>query len=92
MNTKIYLVIAYRWGDFESHSYPVGTSLDFEVAKKLANDEHDWRGGKYEAVVYESENITEIDLQREHSYSNVKEVYRSGKTIQFVEVDKGTIL
>jgi hypothetical protein len=43
----VYIVIAYRFGDTERHSYTVACTTDFEEAKKIADQEEEYRGGKY---------------------------------------------
>ena len=55
MNHTVYTVHAYRWGDFESHSYIVGVYSEPEVALMAAATEEEWRGGKYECEVLEWE-------------------------------------
>ena len=44
---NVYTVIAYRWGDREKHSYPVGVYSSESVARVAADAEGEWRGGKY---------------------------------------------
>lgn len=51
---KIYIVLARRWGEDETHSYLCGWSEDVEKAKDVAEKEADYRGGKYVCVVYET--------------------------------------
>ena len=48
-----YLVIMYRWGDEENHSYPLGTYDRFQFAAKHGKREHTRRGGKYEPKIWE---------------------------------------
>ena len=50
---KMYIVTAYRWGSAEKHSYNLGVFNDLEKAKEVAEDHCNYRGGKYECVVYE---------------------------------------
>lgn len=58
---KIYVVTAYRWGQRNAHSYIVGARADLEEAKKLADHEVDYRGGKYgcEVVLVDTEESKE---------------------------------
>ncbi len=53
MKNTIYTVHAYRWGDREMHSYPVGVYSKKHAALKAAEAEEDYRGGKYECEVLE---------------------------------------
>jgi len=60
--TKIvYVVEALRWGDRENHSYVVGVYSDFSLAKSAADAHSEYRGGKYECQVHQSEIDKEID-------------------------------
>ena len=51
IDLNCFVVTAYRWGLREGHSYVVGASDDFETAKKMAEKEEGWRGGKYGVAV-----------------------------------------
>ena len=53
MVNKIYTVMAFRWGDTENHGYIVGVYSKKQAAINAANDETQWRGGKYECEVRE---------------------------------------
>lgn len=44
--------IAFRWGQTNDHSYPVGAYPDFETAKAAADAECEYRGGKYGVSVF----------------------------------------
>jgi len=48
----VYPVIAYRYGDFEAHQFPIGVFSSLDTAKKEAVDYKNFRGLKYECVVY----------------------------------------
>jgi len=48
---KVYVVVMYRWGDRQKHSYVLGVWTRREAALKSADDEEVYRGGKYEAEV-----------------------------------------
>lgn len=47
-----YVLIARRWGDDESHSYPLGIYEDLELAKIDGYKHFIYRGGKYEPEIY----------------------------------------
>jgi hypothetical protein len=53
MKNKIYTVHAYRWGDRELHSYSVGVFMKKQQAILAAEEEADYRGGKYECEILE---------------------------------------
>ena len=44
MKPVIYVVIAYRWGSQESHSYLVGCNTKKSKAIEMAEKEADYRG------------------------------------------------
>ncbi len=48
----VFAVHAYRFSDYEKHSYIVGVYDDKELAKEAAVREEEFRGGKYGCVVY----------------------------------------
>lgn len=50
---KYYTVHAYRFGDRERHSYPVGLYSKANKALKAADLEEEFRGGKYKCEVIE---------------------------------------
>ena len=43
----VFIVTAYRWGDYETHSYVLGVFDSEEKAMKAATIEEESRGGKY---------------------------------------------
>ena len=51
----VYVVIAYRWGSQEMHSYLVYTGFSESEAIKKAEEEANCRGGKYECWIYKCE-------------------------------------
>ena len=53
MKPHVYTVIAYRYGNREAHSYPVGVYPTAVDALKAAEIEENYRGGKYECEVTE---------------------------------------
>lgn len=67
---KIYVVIAYRWGVCENHSYLVGTTFRKYNAINMAQKENDYRGGKYTCTIYETDCDWEWNADRSH----VKEI------------------
>ena len=54
MKKEHYVVIAYRWGSRESHSYPIGIFTKKNKAINAADFETQYRGGKYTCVVFEA--------------------------------------
>ncbi len=51
--TTVYTVTAYRWGDLDGPSYPVGCYATEAEAVKAAQDEEADRGSKYSCEVVE---------------------------------------
>ncbi len=51
-NENVYVVIAKRWGDSETHNYLVGVFSKESKAISEAMIERNQRGGKYECFVY----------------------------------------
>jgi hypothetical protein len=51
----IYVVTAYRWGDLNEHGYVVTATSKKHRAIKLAEEEENRRGFKYECQVIEVE-------------------------------------
>jgi hypothetical protein len=76
----IFTVIAERWSDRYSHTYPVGSYLTLSSALHNANKEVSWRGGKYGCRIYatrhpnqyKSERVVEIYEVRSPYYGRVK--------------------
>ena len=64
--TKIYVVIAYRWGDDNNHSYLVGVTPRKYRAIDMAQKENDYRCGKYTCTVYETDCDWEWNTDRSH--------------------------
>jgi len=48
-----YVVMAYRWGNTNEHSFPVHAGQDKEAALEAAEDYPSYRGGKYGCEVLE---------------------------------------
>jgi len=61
---KAYVVMAYRWGSTNDHSYIVCVTADREKAVRMADNEPEWRGGKYGAAVHEDDEATNDNLER----------------------------
>jgi len=70
MENVIYVVIARRWGDMETHSYLVGYEDTLEKAKEIAELEYEYRGGKYAGFVYSCPKGIRKD-------EKIKEVYKT---------------
>lgn len=51
MGKKIYIVTAYRWGERENHSYPLGVFTKKSKAIKCADEHTEYRGRKYGCFV-----------------------------------------
>lgn len=47
----VYVVLMKRWGDDEAHHYVMGVFTEQAEAKRVAEEEREWRGGKYEWVI-----------------------------------------
>ena len=73
MKTEIYVVIAYRWGDKEMHSYTLGAFNKKAQAIKCADSHTQYRGGKYSCVV-ETCVLNEFN---NNSNDYITEVYRT---------------
>lgn len=62
---ETYVIIAYRWGDTENHSYLVAVCDSLFIAQRYADNETRARGGKYGCRVYKkimNAPITEEDI------------------------------
>lgn len=56
-----YIVEALRWGERENHSYVVGLYSDLERAKVAAEEHTEYRGGKYQCVVFQCGMDSQVD-------------------------------
>lgn len=63
--TVMYIVIAYRWGNREKHSYIVGIFTNDKDAVNAAELETNFRGGKYACFV-EKSNTNEYNQDKEN--------------------------
>ena len=61
---KVYVTTMYRWGIRENHSYVLGVFQKAIDAKIAGDDEHQYRGGKYEYEVLETELDAKADYKR----------------------------
>lgn len=73
MKLVMYVVVAYRWGKRDDHSYTVGVFSKKLQAMKCAAEHAEYRGGKYACVV-ESCVMNEFDNEADEY---TKEVYRT---------------
>lgn len=60
----IFIVIANRFSNPETHSYPVGAYLGLETAISNANKEVCNRGGKYGCVIYATQHTNKFKDER----------------------------
>jgi len=61
---EVFVVIAYRWGNVENHSYLVAVCDSQFIAQRYADNETASRGGKYGCKVYKkimNAPFTELD-------------------------------
>lgn len=70
---KIYVVVAYRWGDNSNHSYTLGAFNKKHAAIECAKSHTEYRGGKYACVV-EQCTINEFD---DRSTNYTCEIFRA---------------
>ena len=68
----VYLVLAFRIGDVQEYTYPVGIFTDLEKAIECAQEHRNRRGGKYNCVV--SEHMLNAPFLHQERY---KEIYRA---------------
>ena len=52
MTKKYFMVIMYRWGSTEDHSYPIGVFTTKKKAEAAGKAENEYRGGKYEYAIF----------------------------------------
>ena len=76
---KLYIVTAYKNGDQESHSYPIGVFDNLDLAIVEAESHADFRGGKYGCVVDECQ----LNHYRNEDDNHTKEVYRAKSRYEF---------
>lgn len=63
-----YQVIAYRWANKNAHSYEVGAFGDLNAAIAAAEQETNYRAGKYSCVVYcENEDVYVTEIPEHYS-------------------------
>lgn len=73
MKQEVYVVIAYRWGNRENHSYTAGVFNKINSAIKCADSHTEYRGGKYACVV-EQCVMNEFENDKDEY---TKEIYRT---------------
>ena len=56
MSRLIYVITAHKFGEYDTHTYVVGASLNAANARSRAKVERDERGGKYAVRVLELED------------------------------------
>lgn len=69
----MFIVTAYKWGDAEMHSYPIGVFDNLDLAIIESEAHADYRGGKYACVVDECQ----LNHYRNEDDRHTKEVYRA---------------
>lgn len=69
----VYVVIAYRWGQRENHSYTLGVFNKKAQAIKCADSHTEYRGGKYGCAV---ESCTLNSFTNDDD-DYIKEVYKT---------------
>lgn len=48
IETIIFVVKMFRWGEDEEHNYILGVFSSFQLAEAAGKSEREYRGGKYE--------------------------------------------
>ena len=59
----MYLVMAYRYGQRDGYSFPVGIFDTLERAKNEATMHRQFRGGKYDHKIYLLESNVALDAE-----------------------------
>lgn len=49
---NLFCVWAYRYSDKKDYNFPVGIFSTYENAEKAAQKHRDYRGGKYDHIIY----------------------------------------
>jgi hypothetical protein len=80
MDKEIFIIVAYKNGDRGSHSYTLGCTDDLDLAKEIADEHSDYRGGKY-AVVVETCILNDFKNLKD-IHCNIKEIYRNKSTAE----------
>lgn len=73
MKNEIYVVVAYRWGKSDNHSYTLGVFNKKQSAINCAETHTEYIGGKYACVV-EKCVVNEFDNE---TGNYITEVYRT---------------
>ena len=58
-----YLVMAYRMGQRKGYNYPVGIFYDKGLAIEAAKSHHNYRGGKYDHIIWKLYQGVEYDAE-----------------------------
>lgn len=75
--SEIFVVIAYRWGERENHSYTVGVFNRLDQARSCANSHTEYRGGKYACTVEKCK----LSVFDNDSDQYTEEVYKTQSTM-----------
>jgi len=59
----MYLVMAYRYGQRDGYNFPVGIFDSLDRAKEEATLHRQFRGGKYDHMIYLLENNVAFDAE-----------------------------
>lgn len=59
----VYCVWAYRYANRKAYNFPVGVFTTYELAETAAIRHRDWRGQKYDHVIYELPMDEEFDAE-----------------------------
>ena len=71
---EVYIVLARRFGNSETHAYVVGAFDNIDLANKHADSEESYRGGKYSCEIVKCELNTEDSSIVRNSESTVGDV------------------
>lgn len=63
VQTKVYLVIAYRYGVVKDYSYPIGVFTSEDEAISAAKAHRNFRGGKYDHKMFYVDLNTGYDAE-----------------------------
>lgn len=72
----VYTVHAYRWGDRECHSYPIGVYISRELALNAAKSVEINRSGKYTCEVIEWEVVESDRLPQRKTIKHLPQAER----------------
>lgn len=69
----VWVVVAYRWGERENHSYTLGVFTKKAQAIKCAESHTEYRGGKYGCAVEQCV----LDAYKEDANDYTTEIFKS---------------